>query len=311
MATKTNASKSKKKAPTKGWRTARTSDRHDLYELSVQEPSAEIAFMERSFRERFGRVPTTLREDFCGTGFASCEFVKHRAGNRSVGVDLCTKTMGWGKARHGKWLTKEQSGRMTWMKGDVRTAATEPVDVLAALNFSYFIFKSRTGLLEYFQAAFRNLKSGGLFVLDSYGGYESFSVCKEERNLDGFTYIWDTEKYNPINGDVLNHIHFRFPDGTEIRKAFTYDWRLWTLAEIQETLIEAGFVRPSVYWEGTIKKTGEGNGIFRKKTIGEACGGWIAYIVAEKPLASAGTGKNAGKSKARKTKPKIASSRTR
>ena len=51
-----SAAKRKKKpaAKAKGWRTARTSDRHELYELSVQEPSAEIAFMERAFRERFG-----------------------------------------------------------------------------------------------------------------------------------------------------------------------------------------------------------------------------------------------------------------
>jgi hypothetical protein len=104
---------------------------------------------------------------------------------------------------------------------------------------------------------------------------------------------------------VLNHIHFRFPDGSELRKAFTYDWRLWTLAEIQETLIEAGFVRPAVYWEGTVKKTGEGDGVFRRKTVGEACGGWIAYIVAEKPVSGkqkvTATSKSAAKRPARRS----------
>ena len=45
-------------------------------------------------------------------------------------------------------------------------------------------------------------------------------------------------------------------------------------------------MRPAVYWEGTVKKTGEGDGVFRRKTVGEACGGWIAYIVAEKPVAA-------------------------
>ncbi len=154
--------------------------------------------------------------------------------------------------------------------------------MIAALNFSYFIFKSRAALVEYFRAAFANMKPGGLFVLDSYGGFQSFSVTKEERDLDGFTYVWDTERYNPINGDVLNHIHFRFPDGTELRKAFTYDWRLWTLAEIQEALVDAGFVRPAVYWEGTTKD-GEGDGKFRRTAVGEACEGWIAYITAQRP----------------------------
>jgi hypothetical protein len=303
------ASKRKKKpaAKAKGWRTARTSDRHELYELSVQEPSAEIAFMERAFRERYGRVPTVLREDFCGTGFASCAWVQHRPNNRAYGIDLCSKTMAWGKGRHGTALTTDECKRMQWIKGDVRSTPTEPADVLAALNFSYFLFKTRVGLLEYFRAAFSNIKHGGLFVLDAYGGYESFSVITESRNLDGFTYLWDTEKYNPITGEVLNHIHFRFPDGSELRKAFTYDWRLWTLAEIQETLIEAGFVRPAVYWEGTVKKTGEGDGVFRRKTVGEACGGWIAYIVAEKPVS--GKQKVTAKSKTAAKRPARRSAR--
>jgi len=285
MATSTKKKAKRRTAAAKartGWRTARTSDRHELYELSVQEPSAEIAFIERMWRERRGGRPQLLREDFGGTCYASCEWVKHRAGNRAWAIDLCTKTMAWGKARHGAKLTAEERSRMTWVRGDVRAGGTPPVDVVAGLNFSYFIFKTRAGLLEYFRAAFGNLKPGGLLLLDAYGGYESFSVQKEERDLDGFTYVWDTERYNPINGDVLNHIHFRFPDGTEMRKAFTYDWRLWTLPEIQELLLEAGFVRPAVYWEGT-NKDGEGDGVFRRKTVGEACGGWIAYIVVEKP----------------------------
>lgn len=285
MPAATTRKRTARKAARKGWRTARTSDRHELYELSVQEPAAEIAFIDRAFRERRGTLPSVLREDFCGTGYASCEWVKHRKGNRAWGIDLCAKTMAWGKARHGVRLSAEQRTRMHWVRGDVRTARTEPADVLAALNFSYFIFKGRAALVEYFRAAHAGLKPGGIVVLDAYGGYESFSVTKEERDLDGFTYVWDTERYNPINGDVLNHIHFRFPDGTEMRRAFTYDWRLWTLAEIQEALLDAGFVRPSVYWEGTTKD-GEGDGVFRRKTVGEACGGWIAYIVAERPEAA-------------------------
>ena len=67
---------------------------------------------------------------------------------------------------------------------------------------------------------------------------------------------------------------------SKLERAFTYDWRLWTLPEITETLLEAGFADVSVYWEGTEEKTGEGNGIFTVTTRGEACEGWIAYLVA-------------------------------
>jgi SAM-dependent methyltransferase len=287
-----------RRAPRGGWRTARGSDRHELYELSVQEPAAEIAFIERRFRERTGGTPRLLREDFCGTGWASCEWVRRRTGNEAWGVDLCARTQAWGKARHWSALPAGQRARVHWVHGDVRDPAERPVDVIAALNFSYFVFKTRAQLVGYFRAAFSNLRPGGMIALDAYGGSDSFLVQTEERDLDGFTYLWHTERYNPINGDVLNRIHFRFPDGTEMRNAFTYDWRLWTLPEIQEALLEAGFVRPAVYWEGT-PKDGEGDGVFRRKAVGEACEGWIAYVVAERPAARPRASGKAGRAKGR------------
>ena len=101
----------------------------------------------------------------------------------------------------------------------------------------------------------------------------------EDRDLDGFTYTWDQNFFDPITGDVVNHIHFKFPDGTKIKKAFTYEWRLWTLPEIQELLLEAGFKDTVVYWEGTDDETGEGDGEWAVSKRGEACEGWVAYIV--------------------------------
>jgi hypothetical protein len=161
----------------------------------------------------------------------------------------------------------------------VRHAAVRNIDAVLASNFSYFIFKTRDALRRYFRSVCRSLTRDGMFILDAYGGSESFLEMKEDRDLDGFTYIWDQKHYNPIDHHVINHIHFEFPDGTKMRKAFTYDWRLWTLPEIQEILLEAGFKRASVYWEGTDKRTGEGNGEWTEATQGEACLGWIAYVI--------------------------------
>lgn len=273
----------------RGWRTAATSDRHDLYERAVQEPEAEWDFVDRIYKERRAKLPTELREDFGGTAFGAAEWVKRRPKNSASAIDLSQKTMNWGKKHHGSKLTAEQRKRLHYIKGNVLTAKSAPADVLAALNFSYFVFKTRAALVEYFRAAFRNLKPDGVIVLDAYGGYESFSLQTESRNLDGFSYLWETANYNPVTGEVLNHIHFKFPDGTEMRKAFTYDWRLWTLAEIQEALVDAGFVKPTIYWEGTDKHE-EGDGNFKRTRVGEAIAGWIAYIVAEKPV-----GKSRGK----------------
>ena len=271
-----------KPARKNGWRTAATSDRHELYELSVQTPTEEVEFMDKVFKSINNRLPATFREDFCGTHILSSAWVIRRPTNHAYGVDLDSSVLAWGAARRKQQLSPSAHKRLHTVQGNVLSHKGDLVDVVAAFNFSYYIFKKRAELLRYFKFARTRLKKDGVFFLDCYGGYESFSEQNEERNLDGFTYIWDTAKYNPISGEVLNHIHFKFPDGTQIRKAFTYDWRLWTIAELQELLVDAGFTRSNVYWEGTDHATGGGNGIFRKATQGEACAGWIAYIAAEK-----------------------------
>ena len=263
------------------YRTAATSDRHELYELSVQSPDVEVTFIDRVCRRHSGKVATTLREDFCGT-FALCgEWVRRRRTNRAVGVDLDRAVLDWGRRRAARRLSDDERSRISLRQANVMSVREAPVDVLCAFNFSYFIFKTRAELLRYFGRSFDAVKPGGLFLLDCYGGSESFSEMEEERNLDGFVYVWDQHRYNPITGEVVNHIHFRFPDGSEMARAFTYEWRLWTLPELREALVEAGFRKVTVYWEGTTAK-GEGNGIFRPSMRGEACQGWIAYLVAEK-----------------------------
>ena len=104
---------------------------------------------------------------------------------------------------------------------------------------------------------------------------------RERTEHRGFTYVWHQARYQPVTGHLLCHIHFRFPDGSRMDQAFSYDWRLWTLPELREILLQAGFRRVTVYWEGDDGKGG-GNGEFTPSAEGEADGGWIAYVVAEK-----------------------------
>lgn len=268
--------------PRRAWRTAATSDPHELYELSVQNVDFECSFLDRVWKTHRGRLAQSLREDFCGTFAASVEWCARRRSNMAIAVDLDRDVLAWGRQHNLPKLPAKERERLDIRRADVLAVKTPLVDCIAAWNFSYYLFKSREALLSYFRVAHRSLVRDGLFVIDAYGGSDSFKEMEEERNLDGFTYVWDQNRYNPVTGEVLNHIHFRFPDGTELRKAFTYDWRLWTLPELQETLCEAGFRRTTVYWEGTDQKTGQGNGVFRPTRRGEACEGWIAYLVAEK-----------------------------
>ena len=267
-------------APT--YRTAKTSDRHELYELAVQEPESECDLIDQVWKELRGRECVSIREDFCGTAVVCMEWVKRRRAHTAIGVDLDPEVLGWGRQRIPRRITKEQATRVELIEANVLEVDTPPVDSVLAMNFSYYLFKERETLLNYFRTAREALVDDGLFLLDAYGGSEAFIELEEDRELDGYTYIWDQNEYNPITGFAKNYIHFEFPDGSKIRKAFAYEWRLWTLPEIREMLLEAGFRDAVVYWEGTDEETDEGNGEWTATMQGEACPGWIAYLVGVK-----------------------------
>ena len=289
MASGTSKRSEKKKnkknpKPAQSWRTAETADRHELYELSVQNVEGEVELVQQFFSDLGEGVCTRVREDFCGTGQFSTAWAKSDPTRSAIGVDLDEEVLEWGRGKLAERLDEEAQKRVELLRGDVLKVTGDPVDAVLATNFSYYLFKTRSELKNYFATARKHIRPGGIFIMDAYGGSESFEEQEEERDLDGFIYVWDQNHYNPITGDVINHIHFRFPDGTELNKAFTYEWRLWTLPELQELLIEAGFQSVNVYWEGTIEEgdeAGEGDGEFKQTRVGEACQGWIAYLVAQ------------------------------
>lgn len=274
--------KGKSRKESEGWRTAKASDRHELYELSVQNVESEIDFADRVWERLRGRTARTLREDFCGTFAAACEWIRRRDDNTAIGVDLDAEVLAWGRERNLPTLDEDQVSRLEILEKDVRDSGASGIETVLAMNFSYFLFKTRDELRTYFETVHRDLADEGILICDAYGGSDSYTEMEEERHLDGFTYVWDQNHYNPVNNDVVNHIHFRFPDGSEMTEAFTYEWRLWSLPEIREILTEAGFRNVTIWWEGTEEDSGEGDGEFEPTEFGEACPGWIAYFTAEK-----------------------------
>lgn len=261
---------------------AERADRHRLYEKSVQDAAVEVDFVDMAFRNLRKRRPVSLREDFCGTANVCCEWVRRGPARTAVGVDLDPEVLGWSREHQVPGLRAAQQQRLRLLEGNVLTARTRPVDVLLAMNFSYWIFKRRDELRHYFSTARDNLKRDGVFILDCFGGYDAFRVLKEKRDYRGHTYVWDQASYNPVTGEILCHIHFQFRDGSKLPQAFTYDWRLWTLPEIREVLAEAGFSRTVVYWQGWDEKTGEPNGEFAPVVRADADAGWISYLAALK-----------------------------
>ncbi len=260
---------------------ASKADRHVLYEDSVQCVEAEIDFIDETFKTLRNRRARLLREDFCGTANTSCEWVRRRKRNRAIGVDLDQEVQQWGRKHHLAKLGQRQA-HVTLVNENVLDVQTEPVDIVLAMNFSYWIFKQRTQMGRYFQSVYDSLAEDGVFFLDAYGGSDAYKEMRERTKYDDFTYTWDQASFDPISGEMVCKIHFSVPDGSRMKNAFTYDWRLWTLPEIREILLEAGFKRVTVYWQGDDEDSDEGNGEFEPAERGEADEAWIVYISAEK-----------------------------
>lgn len=259
---------------------ARTADRHTLYQLAVQSPREDVAFLRRMYRRLRGREPRHLREDFCGTALLCASWVRGNQPRTAEGFDTSQATLDWGIAHNFPPLG-ERARQIRLHAKDVRARSARRPDVRCAQNFSYFVFKQRSELLAYFTSARRDLARGGIFVLDIYGGPDAMEEETEERAIEGgFTYLWEQKKYVPATGEYEAHIHFRFRDGSELRRAFSYDWRLWTLPEVKDVLHEAGFRQVDSYWEGTDADGESGNGVFRRSERGENCPAWVTYLVA-------------------------------
>ncbi len=260
---------------------AEQADVHDLYERAVQNVEQEVEFTQATFERIRGRKAYRLREDFCGTASTSCQWVRQGERFQAIGVDIDPSVLDWGRRNRVSQLPVVDRARVQLLESDVMTVATPPVDILVAFNFSYFIFDTRETLRQYFTQAHAALVDDGMFFIDLFGGAQAQEKMKEKTKHKGFTYIWDQAKFHPVTNHIRCHIHFSFPDGSKIKKAFTYEWRLWSSPELREILLEAGFRSATVYWEGE-DEDAEADGEFTPNESGQADPAWIAFIVAER-----------------------------
>ncbi|MGF1468495.1 MAG: class I SAM-dependent methyltransferase [Sandaracinaceae bacterium] len=277
--------KGRAKGKGKGRLSAGTADPHDLYQRTVQDTAFEVQLIRKLFRRRVGRPARSLREDFCGTALLCADWVRSHPERTALGVDIDPKVLRWGE-EHNVAPLGEDRHRVTLRRADVRAPSDDRSDVLVAFNYSYFCFRDRPSLRAYFEAARGHLRDDGLLLLDLFGGWEAQQVIEEERKYRGYRYVWHQAAFNPIDHHLEAHIHFRFADGTELRNAFTYKWRLWTLPEVQELLLEAGFPHVEVLWEDEDEDL-EGTGTFRPRTKVRNDPGFNAYLLASaSPLRS-------------------------
>jgi len=265
---------------------AEQADKFTCYQKSVQAPDHEVEFFEQAYRDCFRRQPLSLREDFCGTFAICCSWVKSNPKRTAVGVDLCGETLTWGRENNLAKLDESQQGRIRLLQQDVRKKNRPQVDVLAAQNFSFWIFKTRAEVIAYFKDARTNLQTKGIMVMDMMGGSDCFiegHVDKRpiKKGKNGFKYLWKQDSFNPVNHDASFSISFKFADGSKLKNAFEYHWRFWSIPEVREMLAEAGFSESHVYFE-TEDEEGESTGKWERAEISPSHAVWLAYIVAVK-----------------------------
>ncbi len=149
--------------PFKDNKNLRPFDKHWYYEKSVQNPSNEVEFFNEKYEELRGKKPLTLREDFCGTAAISCAWADQSPEHFAWGIDLDPDPIEYGKNTHYAKLDEVSQKRMEYIEGNVLNSGSPKTDICFAFNFSYFIFKKRSELLEYFKAAKEAIKDDGVF----------------------------------------------------------------------------------------------------------------------------------------------------
>jgi len=260
---------------------AERADRHLLYQLSVQNPEFELEFIDDTFAELRGRKPRTMREDFCGTALSSVEWVRRRADNTAVAIDIDAEVLDWATRNNLSRLKRNERSRLELLEGDVLTVETPRVDIVQAYNFSYWFFQERATMLAYFRRVRSALVDDGLLFLDVFGGSECYQTQKEKRKLDGFRYVWEQAEFNAITNEVKCHIHFHFPDKSKLKKAFSYTWRVWGARELREILAEAGFSETIVYRQEFDPETDEALDEYVATDFAEDYACWLGYIIAK------------------------------
>lgn len=266
--------------------------RLDLYRLAVQHPEAEVRFLLRACAHHNGddAWPTRLKEDFAGTAAVAAAWVALDEDHRALAVESHGPTLRWAERRWRRALG-ERAQDLHLVEADVLSVDRPKVDLVAALNFSTFIYHDRAALHRYFRAARRSLRPGGVIVLDAYGGPGAERLTTQQRRVtpdpdtgvEPFDYAWEQRGFDALTRRTDCRIHFTLANGRRLASAFRYDWRLWTLPELTELLREAGFDAPTAWCDRYDAAQGTSDGLYRPITALPAREDWVAYVTARRP----------------------------
>ena len=221
-------------------------NRFDLYEIAVQCPPIEAAFLDAVH----GGRPRVLGEDFAGPAGVSRAWLAMGDDRRAIATDLDDQPLRHAVRRLVESLGEPGADRLTIRERDALEVG-DRADVIAALNFACCELRERERLVTYLRNCLFRLEAGGVLVCDLYGGVDAMLPGASEQVIDTdggeLVYTWEQLEADATTSRVRNAIHFELLDGTGIRNAFEYDWRFWSPAELRDAMREAGFRTTEVY----------------------------------------------------------------
>lgn len=231
-----------------------------LYELCVQRPEALVNLIRAAHAQCSAAASAsarTLHEDFCGSGAVSRQWVSSDPLAEAVATDIDPEIIEFGRRRAAE--DGLPAHRLTWQLRDLREparASPPSADAVFVGNFSIGELHSRAQLLAYLRSARSRLRAGGVFICDTYGGAAAFRTGLVHRAHPGrspnerFLYTWEQRSIDPYTARVTNALHFRVERDGEIVSehfdAFIYSWRLWSVPELREAMLESGFATTRV-----------------------------------------------------------------
>lgn len=254
-----------------------------LYEEAVQSPKWQVEYLPQFHRWLVGTQPQSMREDFCGSGLISHEWVKLSPKHRAVGLDLDPTVLKYAESVHRGTLSPSEQKRLQFLKQDVLKPTREKFDWIGAYNYSFYTFHERKQLLKYFKSVYQSLKKKGTFFLELSGGEGFKEMIQETKTFKVpdqglFKCVWQQHQHDPISNTNRYSIHFKLPDGSWLNDAFQYHWRIWEIREVREALEDAGFKKTVVLWENSSEDADE----FLPQEQGDSRRDWLAYVVGVK-----------------------------
>lgn len=269
--------------------------RYDLYRACVQDPPMMVRFVQ-AVHGGDPAKPLALREDFSGPGSLSGEWVNLGKRHTAVAVDLDPEPLSHVR-KHPRVKTRAM---------DVR-ACRDKADCVALFNFAVCELHERKELVGYFKHLAACLKKGGVVVMDIFGGLSACtpSVTRATRRLpDGspVKYTWRTDAVHAATGMIECSMDFRLTSPSQRfarggkpeakaatdrtwPRAFSYNWRHWSIAELRDALADAGFGQVDLYDRLGDAVDSDGRLYVRPLDASETELGedWVAYLAARRP----------------------------